>query len=979
MSRGGRHCRTRTIALLLSVLLVCGQAGAAPLAGRDPADDIFYMYMPIAWRDSDGDAYRFGDFAGMTAGLDYLRDLGVTAVWMTPVFESPAYHGYQHMPPDRTNPWFGTEAQFLDFVQAAHTDSIKVFLDLVAYGVSTRSVFFQQSYRNPSSSYTDYLAYYDPHTGNSSYDGFSFPTWNGDTVGFVRWNNAYPALTDSLVGWTRHWLDPDGDGDPADGIDGYRLDHVLLDEGWGYTIGWWEGWNLAMRQVNPSVFLFAEQADWSSHGAELLSAHDAVFTKPFEFAARDAIARESAVPLYTEMAATYASLPPGKLYLCTLGNHDVNRLMSDLGDDWGRAQVAAAVLMTQPFPPIVYFGDELGMRGRKTTWPGDTRDIPMREPFKWSAVAGPPMTNYHALNDQAYANRTARDHDGRSVEEQQGVQGSLLETYRSLIRTRRDHVALRRGTYTEIPNSSPAVWAFARHAAAETLLVAINLSASDTVIRLDLANFEVTGGSSTVRDVLSGATLADLTTANQSAYPLDVAGHGWRILRAGVTPRTTPATTLDGRNIPADFGPGALVATQNAATRLGDNVDELDQMFVQPEAAGLRIGITGNLDTHATALALLFDDGTGGQERLETGFYTEPPSGVPRIDGMVMDAGFRPTLLLWANGWAGTLYVDLFDLASGGRRYVGSSIMNGGAPQLSGGSNPNGMQATFDDRNALGVTATDASGAATATSGFEAILPWADLGMSGPGGTLEIMAMMVLPDGFVGNQLLPGLGAGSANLGYVPIDLGTIPGNQYAALTITPVQVANLSALSTRAGIQLRWELSREALRELQGVEVQRARAKVGPWETLTVPPLAPGFSMEFVDPDVLPGQRYSYRLVLHPMRGERVIAGPVTVTVTEQSRGRTGLDAPVASADGASIEIRYRIGRPRTPVRLQIFDITGRLVRSLDQGRRDPGEYLGLWNRHDEHGARAVRGVYIVRLVAGDIEASRKLVLAHD
>ena len=64
--------------------------------GQDVADDVFYQFMPIAWRDSDGDANRFGDFGGMAASVPYLQSLGVTAVWMNPIFPSPAYHGYQH-------------------------------------------------------------------------------------------------------------------------------------------------------------------------------------------------------------------------------------------------------------------------------------------------------------------------------------------------------------------------------------------------------------------------------------------------------------------------------------------------------------------------------------------------------------------------------------------------------------------------------------------------------------------------------------------------------------------------------------------------------------------------------------------------------------------------------------------------------------------------------------------------------------------
>ncbi|OGF24402.1 MAG: hypothetical protein A2V63_08090 [Candidatus Eisenbacteria bacterium RBG_19FT_COMBO_70_11] len=799
--------RTAAALLLLALALPCVPAAAAPLNGRDPADDIFYMYMPIAWRDSNGDPQRFGDFGGMKDGLGYLRDLGVTAVWMTPIFTSPAYHGYQHMPADQINPWFGTEAGFLDFVNTAHADSVKVFIDLVCYGVSTNSVYFQDSYLNPASPYTDYLAYYDAHTGNSSYDGSSYTSWNGSGVGFVRWNLLHPPATQLVTGWSRHWLDPDGDGDPAEGVDGYRLDHVLAYDTWGYTIDWWQDWKAALQQVNPSAFTFAEQADWGSHGQDLLSAHDAAFTKPFEFAARAALGSESAAGLYSEMRSTLASLPPGGLYLCTLSDHDVNRLMSDIGNNWGRARAAAAIQMTQPFPPVLYFGDELGMRGTKANYGSDANDIPFREPFKWKAVAGPPMSNYFVLNSQAYNNRVERNNDGRSVEEQQGVAGSLLETYRSLIFTRRNHVALRRGSYAEIPNTRTAVWAFARHAAGqETLLVAINLSGAAVNTALDLSNFDVTDGRSVVRDVQSGAQLADLTTANRSAYPLSLPAYGWAILNAAVTPVPAPPTTgVDGRDIPEDFAAGTLVATQTNGTGLGDNVNELDQMFVLPDSAGLHLGITGNLGTYGTALALFFDTAPGGQNTLETAAFPEPPTGLPELNGLVLDQGFEPDLALWVNGYGATLYVDRYPLILGGggtKRYVGSTLLNLGTGDLSGGDNPNGLRAACDITNLAGVTATSAAGAATATSGFEAFLPWADLLMSGPGAPIRVLAVIVQANGSVGNQFLPGLAAGTPNLGPVPLSLRDVPGDQFAIVSTTTV-AAVAPERPARAGLTL--------------------------------------------------------------------------------------------------------------------------------------------------------------------------------
>ena len=830
--------------LLASLLLRPSAVTAAPLDGRDPRDDIFYQIMPIAWRDSDNDAQRFGDFGGMTASLPYLRSLGVTAMWMTPIFDSPAYHGYQHMPANLLNPRFGTEAQFLSFVSAAHADSVKVFTDWVAYHVSQNSVYFTSSLNNNASPYTDYLAYFNPHAGNSSFDGGSFTTWNGATVPYIKWNLNNPAVTGLLNTWTAHWLDPNGDGDPSDGIDGYRLDHVVLDEGWGYNMAFWQQWKNAMLAVNPSVFTFPEQGDWGSHGDNLLASHDAAFTMPFMFAARGAIVSETASALYSEMRATIASLPPNRTYLALVGNHDVDRLSSATGNVAGRNKVAAAILMTQPFPPVIYFGDELGMRGTKGNWGTDANDIPFREPFKWNAVAGAPMSNYFVLNASAYNARFERDNDGRSVQEQTGVPGSLLETYRSLIALRKQHVALRRGAYDEVPNSSGAVWAFLRHATGqESLLVAINLSGAAIAPALNLSSFEVTGGSTPVRDILTGASLPALTDANKSAYAVSIPAYSWVILEAAVTPGPPPPPSpYDGREIPTTLDPSSLAATQSAATSMGDNFAELDQMFVRPQTDGLAVGITGNLPTDGTAMALFLDTMPGGRDSLETSAFPQPPSGVPQITGLGMDTGFAPDRLLWVNLYGGTTYVDLYTLATGGggtHTYLGSTPVNSGNPLLSGGFNTFGTLAAWTDTNTAGVTAASAAGAATATSGFETLISWADLGLAGPGTDVRLMAAIVRADGSFGNQFLPSLGAGAGDLGFTPVSLKNVAGLQYytqpTTLAVPPpsklAHVAPRAAPSPfRGSTTLRFSLARaERVRvDVLDVTGRRVRA-LGP------------------------------------------------------------------------------------------------------------------------------------------------------
>ncbi|MFQ5428947.1 MAG: alpha-amylase family glycosyl hydrolase [Phycisphaerae bacterium] len=781
----------RTSECLLTALCwwcIVPNASAAPLNGREVSEDIFYQFMPIAWRDSDNDPFRFGDFDGMTASLDYLENLGITAVWMNPIFPSPAYHGYQHGPGDQINARFGTEAQFLNFVQQAHARGIKVFIDFVVYGISQDAIWFQDAFGNPSSPYDNWLAF--TNSGNTNYLGSVYTTWNGDTVGFIHWNLDHPNPTGLVTTWAQHWLDPNGDGDPADGIDGYRLDHVWEQypsgpNGWGYNLDWWITWRDNLRTVYPDVFIFAEQADWGITGANLLPAFDATMTKPWEFAVRDALSNEDAGSLYSQTAATLASLPSGKYFLGIIGDHDVDRLTSVIGGSLEKAKAAAAVLLTSPFPPMIYTGDEIGMLGFKGNYGSDANDIPMREPFKWNAVAGPPMSNYWVLNSQAFNNAYSSNNDGRSVEEQSGVAGSLLEEYKLLIAARKAHVALRRGTYIPITATTTRVWAFLRYQDnTESLMVAVNLRGSPTTFDLDLSAMVIPGGSTTVQDVITGQLLPDLNNANRNAYQITLGAYRYHVLAVNLQPPAPDPTAIDGIDIPDSFTAAEIVATQDNATGLGDNISELDQLFVRFEVDGYRVGITGNLATDGTGLALLFDTISGGQNVLDFNGFAPPPAGPDQLTGLRLDGGFAPDHMIFVNTFGGSIWVDQYVLPTGSpaaKTYRGTGTVNDGDGLLTGGTNPNGMQVAMNNTNSLGVTGTDPSGAATARHGFEMFIPYADIGAAGPGATVGVSAFIMGSSGDVSNQWLPGLGGGQSNLGVAP-DLTTVPGDQFVLI-----------------------------------------------------------------------------------------------------------------------------------------------------------------------------------------------------
>ena len=158
---------------------LAAHSAAAPPIVRPAADEVIYQIMPIAWRDSNLDTVgsvqaRLGDFGGLAAAesLDYLQYLGVTMVYLQPIFPSAAYHGYQHGAADTLNPRFGTEAQFLAFVDAAHARGIKVILDFVAYGIA-RLAWYASAAGNPTSQYDPVARLHQ--CGEHAYVGTLFP------------------------------------------------------------------------------------------------------------------------------------------------------------------------------------------------------------------------------------------------------------------------------------------------------------------------------------------------------------------------------------------------------------------------------------------------------------------------------------------------------------------------------------------------------------------------------------------------------------------------------------------------------------------------------------------------------------------------------------------------------------------------------------------------------------------------------------
>ena len=191
--------------------------------------------------------------------------------------------------------------------------------------------------------------------------------------------------------------------------------------------------------------------------------------------------------------------------------------------------------------------------------------------------------------------------------------------------------------------------------------------------------------------------------------------------------------------------------------------------------------------------------------------------------------------------------------------------------------------------------------------------------------------------------------------------------------SIVPVGLHDFVALEQDDNVLLRWTVAEPT--DLRQIDVQRAVAELGPWTTISSPPLAPEPAMSFVDPYSNATATSWYRLRVQAANGELSFVGPI-VYEPRTARRVLRLPPPIVPIDGGPVRVRYELNRT-VRVELTVFDVRGHLVRRLDQGIRTPGEHDTNWDRTTARGTPVPRGVYLLKLRAGNSAVSCKFVCA--
>ena len=419
----------RTLIFLVLVLAFAPIATARPSAAQEVAvgawlkSSTMYSVFVRSFRDSNGDGV--GDLQGVIDGLDYIQSLGVDTIWLLPVFKAASYHGYDIIDYYTVQPEYGTNDDLLRLIKEVHTRKMHILLDYVINHASIQHPYFKDALGNPSSQYADYFEWKnDAHTDFRSFANLgSMATWNFDS----------PKVTQMALDIALYWLDPNKDGDFSDGIDGWRCD-VAIDVPHAY----WKELRKQMNALNPNDILLgelytkdAQEIRTFLQGDQLNAAFDfpaaLTLSGSFEVNGDGLLSGMGDVGILgTLMRAQKNLYCPECVVVRFIDNHDTNRVASDVNGDADRMRMAAVWLMTAPGVPIIYYGEEIGMKGIKGT--GPLYDEFRREPFDWyKAEQGAGMTTWFKP-----AERYNQADDGISVEEEDGQLDSLLTLYRQL-------------------------------------------------------------------------------------------------------------------------------------------------------------------------------------------------------------------------------------------------------------------------------------------------------------------------------------------------------------------------------------------------------------------------------------------------------------------------------------------------------------------------------------------------------------------
>jgi cyclomaltodextrinase / maltogenic alpha-amylase / neopullulanase len=473
-----------------------------------------------------------GDLQGIIDKLDYIQELGINAIYLNPVFEAPSLHKYDGATYHHVDPYFGPDPEgdkilisseipddpatwvwtkadklFLKLIKEVHDRDMRIIIDGVFNHMGINSWAFRDVVKNQQKSkYKDWfsiLSWDDPVKGTRfKYEGWfgvnELPELKEDENGIVEGPKKY------IFDITRRWMDPDNNGDPSDGIDGWRLDVAFCVEH-----QFWKDWRKHVKSINEEAYLTAEIIDPVEKVRSYVMGDefDAVMNYNYLFACSeyfiDDVTAISTTKFDSLLKELRESFPNEVTYVQqNLDNsHDTQRLLShiinkdkykirewgDTFDKWKGSnpeydtrgpnhddiqvnKLMAIFKFTYVGAPYIYYGEEVGM------WGGNDPDC--RKPMVW--------------DDMDYeSEKYLPDQRMKIAEDTVAQNKDLLQHYKKLISIRNENEVLQTGDFnTLLTDDKRSIYAFSRYNAKDEIIVILNNSSEDHGIELKTEHFE---------------------------------------------------------------------------------------------------------------------------------------------------------------------------------------------------------------------------------------------------------------------------------------------------------------------------------------------------------------------------------------------------------------------------------------------------------------------------------------------------------
>jgi oligo-1,6-glucosidase len=511
---------------------------------------VVYQIYPRSFKDSDGDGV--GDLKGIISKLDYIKSLGVDAVWLNPIYSSPNDDmGYDISDYRNIMKEFGTMSDFDAMLKGMHDRGIKLVMDLVVNHTSDEHEWFRQSRSSRNNPYRNYYHWWNAERGTPT-PRWSFFDVKGDAWMYDSTTNAYylhyfsrkqpdlnwenPKVRQEVYDIMRFWLDK--------GIDGFRMDafqFVSKDTTWPKLPEGYEKTIIKYYGMGPNLHNYLQEMNREvirkydimtvaeGAGSTFEDAHALVdperneLNMAYHFEGMDIGNDPKGYSLldfkkvYTKWDSAFAEKGWVSIFL---GNHDVPRMVSKFGNDGSQfrdlsSKMLTTFIMSMRGTPYYYYGDELGMANIKFDRIEDYRDIATINKYKNIKEKGGNLkefieTQKFISRDNARTpfqwNATANagfttgtpwlkvnpDYKTVNAAAQERDPASVLNYFRKVVQLRKENPVLVYGKYTLLDRNNPDVYAYTREGSGRKLLVLLNFSAKNA--QADVA-FDLKGAS----------------------------------------------------------------------------------------------------------------------------------------------------------------------------------------------------------------------------------------------------------------------------------------------------------------------------------------------------------------------------------------------------------------------------------------------------------------------------------------------------